>query len=579
MCKPCAARRLTAACAHCGEIKPVVSRDSAGAAHLRTVPPPWPRAPPVRDLRQDRLDRGAGPRRRAGHLRELLPDARRCLRRLRPAPRVQFRRDQPPGLPVMLAPGHRLMRALRAGSPVQARWAEGPVCDPCYSAALRHRGRCASCGQQRRLVTPPGPAADTCSDCAGLPAICVCGDCGIEDKLYERGRCDRCSLRRRAAALLASPEGQVPAGLQPVLNAVCAARAPSQRSTGCAGATARHCSPTWRPGSCPLPTKRSMPARGGGPPTFSARCSPPPACCHPVTRSSPAPGNGWPASLRPPSPPPPAGSCGPTPPGTSCGGCAPAPGDTRPRTYTAHAKRNIRAAAGFLTWLRVRDRALSACGQDDIDVWLATGPGACQVRDFLTWAAGHGHCPPLHVPSPAGAGQRHRHQPGPALGAGRTAAARRQHRSHRQGRRLPAAALRPAAIPDRRHDHQPGHQPRRHRASPASATTTSRPRPSRHHPHRAHPHRPVPHRNRITREHTLAVPRRTARPPDHSRPGSESACKPWASTPRPAVAPRCSTSPPKCPRPSSRTSCTSLRSPPSAGHTKPEATGHDTQPN
>jgi hypothetical protein len=33
--------------------------------------------------------------------------------------------------------------------------------------------------------------------------------------------------------------------------------------------------------------------------------------------------------------------------------------------------------------------------------WLATGPGSCQVRDFLTWAAGAGHCPPLHAPSPA----------------------------------------------------------------------------------------------------------------------------------------------------------------------------------
>ena len=30
MCKPCTARQITAACAHCGEVKPVVSRDAAG---------------------------------------------------------------------------------------------------------------------------------------------------------------------------------------------------------------------------------------------------------------------------------------------------------------------------------------------------------------------------------------------------------------------------------------------------------------------------------------------------------------------------------------------------------------------
>ena len=27
--------------------------------------------------------------------------------------------------------------------PAQARWPEGPVCDPCYTAALRNRGPCA----------------------------------------------------------------------------------------------------------------------------------------------------------------------------------------------------------------------------------------------------------------------------------------------------------------------------------------------------------------------------------------------------------------------------------------------------
>ncbi len=87
-------------------------------------------------------------------------------------------------------------------------------------------GRCASCGQQRRLVAPPGPDPDTCADCAGLPLTHACADCGVEDKLYERGRCDRCSLRRRAAALRAGPDGRIPAGITPVSEAICAARNP-----------------------------------------------------------------------------------------------------------------------------------------------------------------------------------------------------------------------------------------------------------------------------------------------------------------------------------------------------------------
>jgi hypothetical protein len=77
---------------------------------------------------------------------------------------------------------------------------------------------------------------------------------------------------------------------------------------------------------------------------------------------------------------------------------------------------------------------------------------------------------------------------------------------------------RPAAIPDRRHDHQPGHQPRRRRARPVRRPRRSRPRPARRHPDRAGPLRPLPHRNRNPRHHAVAVPRRPAGPPDHSPP-------------------------------------------------------------
>jgi hypothetical protein len=112
-------------------------------------------------------------------------------------------------------------RAATPPQPVTAVWPEGPVCERCYTSALRTRATCHSCGQQRRLVVPHGPDATTCSDCAGLPATHTCSDCGVEDKLYERGRCDRCALRRRVTDLLATSDGDVPAALVPVVKAIC----------------------------------------------------------------------------------------------------------------------------------------------------------------------------------------------------------------------------------------------------------------------------------------------------------------------------------------------------------------------
>jgi hypothetical protein len=68
----------------------------------------------------------------------------------------------------------------------------------------------------------------------------------------------------------------------------------------------------------------------------------------------------------------------------------------RARSPAAHLHRsrprNVRAAASFLAWLHSRGRALASCQQADVDAWLATSPAACQVRDFLSWAAAHGHC-------------------------------------------------------------------------------------------------------------------------------------------------------------------------------------------
>jgi hypothetical protein len=285
--------------------------------------------------------------------------------------------------------------------PPAARWPEGPVCDRCYTAALRHRGRCASCGQQRRLVAPPGPAADTCADCAGIPVTHACADCGTEDKLYEKGRCARCSLRRRARDLLSAGTGIIPAQLSGVLDAVTAARQPRsalnwlRKGTGAglladvaAGRLAiSHEALDTHPHRRAADYLRHMLTVAGALPARDEELARTgqwlgtvldtiePAADRRLVQAYAT----WQVMRRL---------------------RASAAAAARPRTPTAHARNNIRAATSLLTWLRGRGTELAACGQADIDQWLHTGPSACLARDFLAWAASRGHCQKLSIPAP-----------------------------------------------------------------------------------------------------------------------------------------------------------------------------------
>jgi len=231
--------------------------------------------------------------------------------------------------------------------------------------------------------------------------MCVCADCGIEDKLYERGRCDRCSLRRRAAALLAGPDGGITAALTPVLKAICAARTPRSalnwlnRSCGAAMLAdlasgklpATHQALDAHPRRRAAGFLRQMLTAGGVLPArdehfarteqwlTSLLATIEPAASRRLVQAYAT----WQVMRRL---------------------RASASHAARPRTYTAHARRNIRAATDFLAWLADRGLTLGACAQVDIEAWLGTGPAASQGRDFLSWAARHGHCPALTIPGP-----------------------------------------------------------------------------------------------------------------------------------------------------------------------------------
>lgn len=412
VCQRCRAWQLAVACATCGKVRPPAGRDSAGQ--------------PVCEVCRRRDD----PRRH-----------RVCGRCGKTAPAAVRARDGQPdicvncyrmpsatcaicgrlrecsfaatGRPVCSSCTPRTTATCaRCGQdrPPAARWPEGPVCDPCYTAALRHRGHCAGCGQQRRLVSPPGQQADTCADCAGIPVTHACTDCGTEDKLYEKGRCARCSLRSRTRQLLSAGTGTIAAELTGVFDAITAAQQPRSALNWLrkgAGASlladvAAGCLPLTHQALDAHPHRRAadylrhmLTAAGALPPRDEQLARTGRWLTAVLDTIQPATDRRlvqayatWQVMRRL---------------------RANAANTTRPRTPTAHARNNIRAATSLLAWLRSHGTTLPACGQADIDQWLGTGPSANQARDFLTWAAAHGHCQPLTIPT-------HTRTTGPAIG-------------------------------------------------------------------------------------------------------------------------------------------------------------------
>jgi hypothetical protein len=400
MCARCRHRELAEECAACGKVRPVAWRDEAGRSRCETC---------RRHARGWRRCGACGKtasiavRARAG-LRDIcvncyqLPraDCTRCGRE-RPC---NFAGDHP----VCIACSPRAAaECAHCGKlrPPTARWPEGPVCDPCYNAALSSRGRCARCGEFRRLAAPPGPAADTCADCAGIPVTHACCDCGIEDKLYEKGRCSRCSLRRRARVLLSAGSGDIPAELTGVFEAIITAWQPRSalnwlRNGAGAGLladvaagrlAATHEALDAHPHQRAADYLRHMLTAGGMLPhrdeelarTEQWLATLLKGIGDPATRRLVQSFATWQVMRRLRRN---AGQAG------------------RPRSVTAHARNQITAAAGFLAWLDGRGRPLASCRHADIDDWLATGPGAWQVRGFLAWAARRGHCTAFTIPAP-----------------------------------------------------------------------------------------------------------------------------------------------------------------------------------
>ncbi len=306
----------------------------------------------------------------------------------------------------------RTSRCAHCGAtrPAATRWPEGPICDPCYTAALRRIGTCTRCGQQRRLVAPPGPAATTCAACSGAgPAGHVCTGCGVEDKLYTRGYYARCTLARRTDELLADRSGIVPSALAAVRDAIVTTSTPRtalnwlRKGAGAAilAALAHADIALTHEALDAHPTRRAadylravLVAHGVLPPRDEplARLERAIAgllarVCDGADRRTLTAYATWRILHR-----------------------VRRRARTRPTatTVTRHATLRLRAAIALLEWLRRNDVQLSQLRQADIDQWLLTGPSMLrrEIADFLGWTAARKLTPPLslaHVASRAGA--------------------------------------------------------------------------------------------------------------------------------------------------------------------------------
>lgn len=223
LCKACDHRRRVADCARCGRPRPVARRLAEGplcATCYRSHPS---RLETCTDCGEDgivhrrRTDGGAiCPRcymRRARALDDvpgLVAVCADCGRHgycigagtatLR-CPRCYPRRD---------APCARYGRTAR----VAVVWAAGPHCHSCRAKILDSTGTCEGCGERRR-IDPRHPGGGRCSTCAGLEPLSTCA-CGTKARLWDRGCCNRCTLRYRLDRLFADAEADVAEAMAPL---------------------------------------------------------------------------------------------------------------------------------------------------------------------------------------------------------------------------------------------------------------------------------------------------------------------------------------------------------------------------
>lgn len=100
-----------------------------------------------------------------------------------------------------------------------ANW-EGPICRTCYDRALKIRGTCPGCGQERLLPGRNDAGAAICRDCAGITRDFFCARCGFEGHLHTGHLCTRCTVSDQLHQLLDDGTGRVHPPLLPLVDAL-----------------------------------------------------------------------------------------------------------------------------------------------------------------------------------------------------------------------------------------------------------------------------------------------------------------------------------------------------------------------
>jgi len=381
VCKNCRRRQLASECVSCGLVKVIYGRDPSGGA-LCSVCAPRPQRTCSVCARVRRIARRAHGEH--GDLCDIcfkgpVATCRLCNRE-RPCHFVTA------GRPICVSCSPRKSEpCAHCGEvrPPTVRWPEGPVCERCYRAALDHRETCASCGEQRRLVDPPGPDACRCADCSGLPDLLSCRACGAEERPYRHGLCVRCSLEEVARELVIDIDGP----LAPIYRAIVSNPQPFSACNWVRQSSAAKILAEIASGSLALTHEAldAHPQRVGAnlarhmlvangvlakrddaleqlEAWVSARLGEVTSPEHRRVLRSYAT---WRLLRR-----------------TRERAAA----STRPTTPTAHAKQCLLAAIALCGFLDAQGVSLSECRQGDIDRWFDQGlPSADRVSDFLDW--------------------------------------------------------------------------------------------------------------------------------------------------------------------------------------------------
>jgi hypothetical protein len=270
---------------------------------------------------------------------------------------------------------------------------DGPLCSACHADAVRRRGRCAGCNQERLL-----PGADDrgqlCCGCAGITQDYTCARCGTEWAL-RRGLCEWCHLGDTLDDLLA---GDV--DLSALRARLVAVARPDSIIIWLYGAHARGLLHALAGGAIPL-THTALDTYAPRPAAEHLRGLLVAVGLLPQREERLARFDRWVSEHL----------------GQFASGenlkivTQFASWCLRPHLVTrvedgplrdaqiTNATQKLRVAAALLAWLNERGHDLTSCTQADLDGWFSTPPSThTQANTFIRWAISTGRCPKLQMP-------------------------------------------------------------------------------------------------------------------------------------------------------------------------------------